>query len=90
MRNSPVHGTKITKRAANAYDEYPSINYEQMEPVYQSPQMDYSELAKYIDQLYYIPSQFAEDFDSDLHLKKRYLGECFRIVYSHSSPFSPV
>lgn len=76
MKNSPVHGkSSKVKRAAIAYDEYPSINVEQLEPVYQSAPVDYSELAKYINQLYYVPSQFADDFDSDLHLKKRYLGK---------------
>lgn len=41
----------------------------------EEPQMDYNALAKYISQMYYAPSQFADDFDSDLHLKKRFLGE---------------
>lgn len=78
MKNSPVHGSKSSKvkRAAFAYDEYPTVNVEQQqEPVYQSEPYDYSELAKYINHLYYVPSQFADDFDSDLHMKKRYLGK---------------
>lgn len=77
MRNSPVHGKGSKVKRAITYDEYPSVHYEQLEPVYQTaPQLDYSELAKYIDQLYYVPSQFQSgDFDSDLHLKKRYLGK---------------
>lgn len=77
MKNSPVHGSRSAKvkRAAIAYDEYPTVNVDQLEPAYAAPSHDYSELAKYIKQLYYEPSQFAGEFDSDLHLKKRYLGK---------------
>lgn len=81
MKNSPVHGSKTSKvkRAAFAYDEYPTVNVEQQQDtIYQSEPNDYSELAKYINHLYYVPSQFADDFDSDLHLKKRFLGKLER------------
>lgn len=76
LKNSPAHGVSLSKsKRSIAYDEYPTINAEMLEPVYQTPSLDYEELSRLMNELYPYQSQFADNFDSDLHMQKRYLGE---------------
>lgn len=75
LKNSPAHGGATTKvKRSYSYDEYPTVNAELLEPVYQTPALDYEELSRLMNELYPYHSQFADDFGSDLHMQKRYLG----------------
>lgn len=83
LKNSPSHGGAFSKvKRSIAYDEYPTINSEMLEPVYQTPPLDYEELSRLMNELYPYQSEFADDFDSasDFHMQKRYLGKLQRTI----------